>query len=94
MLNYAFRPFIIFLLSTFFFSHSTSQHNIHSKQIKHNKTTDVYSLFQKSNQKGESRPFIIHLFLHYSLVWLFIITIHLILYLFQFVFVPHPSVIK
>ncbi len=54
MQNLLIRDDCFFFLSTFFylFSH-TSQHNIHSKQTKHNKTTDVYSLFQKSNQKGE-----------------------------------------
>ncbi len=48
------RESLLFVINNFFFfSHTTSQHNIHSKQTKHNKTTDVYSLFQKSNQKGE-----------------------------------------
>ncbi len=43
-----------FFVNIFYlFSHTTSQHNIHSKQTKHNKTTNVYSLFQKSNQKGK-----------------------------------------
>ncbi len=47
------RESLLFVINNFFFFHTTSQHNIHSKQTKHNKTTDVYSLFQKSNQKGE-----------------------------------------
>ncbi len=42
-----------FCYQIFFFSHTTSQHNIHSKQTKHNNTKNVYSLFKKSNQKGE-----------------------------------------
>ncbi len=42
-----------FVINIFYLFSHTSQHNIHSKQTKHNKTTNVYSLFQKSKQKGE-----------------------------------------
>ncbi len=49
------------LLSTFFIYFHTQHHNttsIQTNKTKQNETTDIYSIFQKSNQKGERAPLI------------------------------------
>ncbi len=48
--------FCFFCYQHLFYFFHTQHHNtisIQNKQTKHNKTTNIYSLFQKSNHKGE-----------------------------------------